>query len=70
MLGSLIVAAVGIVCILIGVYAARGQKRMLEQRAGAASATVVKTITRTLWLWVGVVCLIVSIIGAVGALNR
>ncbi|MFJ8825532.1 hypothetical protein ACIREE_27670 [Streptomyces sp. NPDC102467] len=70
MIGSLIVAGAGIICILIGIYAARGQKRMLESRAGTEGATAVKTITRTLWLWLGVVCLVVAVIGAVGAINR
>ncbi|MGW7067046.1 hypothetical protein ACWGII_18475 [Streptomyces sp. NPDC054855] len=70
MTGPLVFAALGILAILVGVYAARGQQRMLSARVGENNAKLARNNTRILFVGLGVVFLIVALLGLIGELTR
>ncbi|WP_432151836.1 hypothetical protein [Streptomyces sp. bgisy029] len=70
MIGPIALAAAGIVCIAIGIYAAKAQGKMVSRRAGEANAAVTRNTTRIVWLSVGAVFLVIAAIGVVGEVSR
>ncbi|WP_371623250.1 hypothetical protein OG245_10460 [Streptomyces sp. NBC_01116] len=70
----MIVAAVlvllGVLFVAIGIYASRAQGRMIAARQDERNAVIGKSVTRFLFLGVGVVCFISAGAYVVGEISR
>ncbi|MFI6139687.1 hypothetical protein ACIBCC_16090 [Streptomyces griseus] len=67
---AVVLVLLGVLFVTTGIHASRAQGRMIAARQDARNALIGKSVTRVLFLGVGVVCLISAGAYVVGEISR
>ncbi|MFJ5049751.1 hypothetical protein ACIQWZ_33180 [Streptomyces sp. NPDC098077] len=70
MIVAVVLVLLGVLFVAIGIYASRAQGRMIAARQDERNAVIGKSVTRVLFLGVGVVCFISAGAYVVGEISR
>lgn len=70
MIVAVVLVLLGALFVAIGIYASRAQGRMIAARQDKRNAVIGRSVTRVLFLGVGVVCFISAGAYVVGEISR
>ncbi len=70
MIVTMALLALGVLFIAVGIYASRAQERMIAARQDGRNAAIGKSVTRVLFIGVGVVCFVAAGAFLIGEITR